>query len=124
MKHAYLKGARTERELLHFLNFKGFSCGRIASSGNYLTPVDLIAMKKGLILCFEIKAHKNKPKLEKDKLQRFREWCDRAGAIGFLAWKPEKNRWLFLKIEDAESNNYEDENWIEMRSLLAALDFR
>ncbi|RKX42205.1 MAG: hypothetical protein DRP27_09700 [Thermotogae bacterium] len=122
MKHLYLKGARSERELLHFLNFKGFSCGRIASSGGTLTPVDIIAMKKGLILGFEIKAHKNKPKLDKNKLQKLREWCERAGAIGFLAWKAPGNRWLFLRAEDAEAERYDDENWIEMESLLDALD--
>lgn len=120
----YRKGARFERDLIHFLNYKGFSVSRTASSGGYLYPVDILAMKKGLILAFECKAHKTKPRLQKDKLKKFKEWCDRAGAMGFLAWRAPQNKWLFLRMEDAEKRNYADENWIEMHNFLKAVDFR
>ena len=120
----YRKGARFERELIHFLNYKGFSVSRTASSGGYLYPVDIVALKKGLILAFECKAHKNKPRLERKKLARFRQWCERAGAIGFVAWRAPQNRWLFLSTEDAEKSRYGDENWIAMENFLKAIDFR
>ncbi|MCK4497191.1 MAG: hypothetical protein KAU24_03290 [Candidatus Aenigmarchaeota archaeon] len=120
----YRKGVRFERELIHFLNYKGFSVSRTASSGGYLYPVDIVALKRGLILAFECKAHKNKPKLQKDKLKKFKDWCKNGGAMGFLAWRAPKNRWLFLRIEDAEKNNYADENWIGMENFLKATDFR
>jgi Holliday junction resolvase len=110
----YYKGARAERELLHFLSSRGCSCMRAASSGGYMTPVDIIAMKKGSILCFEIKNWAKKPKLDADKIKRFREWCTQASGMGFLAWYND-NRWRFLTLTDAEGNRYEDENWIEMR---------
>lgn len=111
--HLYKKGARAERELLHFLNSRGCSCVRAASSGGNITPADIIAMKSGNIFAFEIKSWAKKPKLDQDKIQRFREWLNQANALGFLAWY-NKNRWLFLPLKDVEANNYDDENWIEM----------
>lgn len=120
----YRKGARFERQLIRFLNYKGFSVSRTASSGGYFYPIDILAIKKGLILAFECKAHKVKPRLQKDKLKKFKEWCDRAGAMGFLAWRAPQNKWLFLKMEDAEKSNYADDNWIEMENFLKAVDFK
>ena len=118
----YAKGARSERELLHFLNNKGFACIRAPSSGGDMSPVDIIALKKSKPFAFEIKAWATKPKLEKKQLQRFTEWCNRAGAIGFLAWYNE-NTWKFLPIKDAENNNYDDENWLTHDNLLSVIDF-
>ena len=109
----YKKGARAERELLHFLDSRGCSCIRAASSGGNITPADIIAMKNGNIFCFEIKSWAKKPRLDTDKITRFKSWCDTANGMGFLAWY-NKNKWLFLRLADAEANNYEDENWIEM----------
>lgn len=120
----YNKGATFERELIHFLNYKGFSVSRTASSGGYLYPIDIIALKKGLILAFECKSHKTKPRLERKKLDKFRQWCDKAGAMGFLAWKAPQNKWRFLTLNDAENSNYADDNWMEMENLLKAIDFR
>ena len=120
----YQKGAAFERQLIRFLSYKGFSVSRTASSGGCLYPVDILAMKKGTILAFECKAHKAKPRLQKEKFRKFKEWCENAGAMGFLAWKAPQNRWLFLRMEDVEKSNYADENWIGMNSFLKAIDFR
>lgn len=109
----YIKGARAERELLHFLNNRGCSCVRAASSGGHITPADIIAIKSGNIFCFEIKSWIKKPKLNADKIKRFKDWCEQASGMGFLAWY-NKNKWLFLPLKDAEANKYEDENWIEL----------
>jgi len=117
---AYAKGARYERELLHFLNYKGFSCMRAPSSGGVISPVDIVAIKKGLILGIECKAHAKKPKLDRERLVRLKEWCAKAGALGFLAWYNNK-KWLFLRLEDAGLNKYEDDNWIERDTLLNAM---
>jgi Holliday junction resolvase len=121
---SYRKGVRSERELIGFLNYDGFSVSRTASSGGKIYPVDIIALKRGLILAFECKAHRNKPRFQKDKLKRFKEWCENAGAMGFLAWRPPQRKWVFLKIEEAEKNNYNDEYWIGMESLFRALNPR
>ena len=119
----YAKGSRSERELLHFLNSRGFAVSRVPSSGGFLSPLDVVAIKKGLILAFEIKAWNKKPKIGRKQLVGLREWCDKAGAVGLIAWRT-TGKWLFLRLEDAEQNRYEDENWMEMNMLLNALDFR
>ena len=120
----YSKGVRGEREILHYLNYKGFSVCRIPSSGSYISPVDVIAMKKGLILGLEVKTHKEKPRLKKKQLQSFKKWCKNAGAFAFLAWRAPNNKWLFLRIEDAEQNRYGDENWLEMSQFLSTFGFK
>ncbi len=119
----YAKGAFYERELLHFLNSKGFAVIRAPSSGGNLSPVDIVAIKKGLVIAIESKAWENKPKLPHDRIQRLKEWSDKAGAITFLGWRT-KNKWLFLQLKDVLENRYEDEYWIGMENFLTALDFR
>jgi Holliday junction resolvase len=108
----YSKGARAERELIHFLNHHGFSCIRSASSGGYFYPVDVVAIRRDITLAFEIKSWAKKPKLDKDRLARFKQWTDNAGAMAFLAWY-NNNNWLFLPLKQAEENQYEDENWLK-----------
>ncbi len=113
------KGSHYERELLHFLDSRGFAVIRVAGSGGDKTPVDIVAIKRGLVIGIECKAWAQKPKLNKERTERFKDWCERAGAIGFLAWRT-TGKWLFLQMKHVTNRNYEDENWIEMESLLAA----
>jgi Holliday junction resolvase len=113
----YAKGYRAERELLRFLSSRGYSCIRAASSGGIHTPADLLAIKDGRILCFEIKSWSKKPVLSKNKLNPFILWCRTAQAMGFLAWY-NQNQWRFLSLKDAEARRYEDENWIDLESFL------
>jgi len=130
MIKTYAKGSRAERELAHFLNHKGFAILRVPSSGGFLSPLDIVAIRRGLVLAFEIKSHKKKPRLKKQQLSSFTEWCRRAGAMGFVAWRrtdtnEEKltpsSRWLFLRAEDAEHGEYDNDRWIERDMLLGAL---
>ena len=69
MIKTYLKGSRAERELLRILSSRGYSCVRSASSGGFHSPVDIIAMKHGKILSFEIKSWSRKPKVDKKKIK-------------------------------------------------------
>ena len=117
----YSKGVRGDRELMHFLNYKGFAVSRAPSSGGFLTPVDIIAIRKGVVLGLEIKTWEKKPRIDKKQLAGLRGWCDKAGAMGFIAWRSAGNKWLFLRLEDAEANKYEDENWMQMENFLNAL---
>ena len=117
MIKTYAKGYRAERELLRFLSSRGFSVVRQASSGGLHSPVDLVAMKIGKILSFEIKSWSVKPKLSKKQLTAFKKWSDNAGAISFLAWY-NQNQWRFLPLKDAEAGRYDDENWIDLSSFL------
>jgi Holliday junction resolvase len=113
----YRKGFRAERELLRLLSSHGYSCIRSASSGGFLTPVDIVAMRSGKTLCFEIKSWARKPKLDRTQLSRFSEWCSNAQGHGFVAWY-NQNQWRFLPVRDAEANRYDDENWIGLESFL------
>ena len=131
MIKTYSKGSRAERELAHFLNHKGFATLRVPSSGGFLSPLDVVAIKNGLVLAFEIKSHKTKPRLRKEQLKAFSDWCKKAGAMGFVAWRRTEasenevldasRRWLFLRTEDASNSRYEDDNWIERDMLLRAM---
>jgi Holliday junction resolvase len=111
----YAKGFRAEREMLRFLSSRGYSCIRAASSGGAHTPADLVAIKDGRILCFEIKSWSKKPVLSNSKLAPLISWCNNARAMGFLAWY-NQNQWRFLPLKDAEARRYEDENWIDLES--------
>lgn len=117
MIKAYSKGYRSERELLRILSANGYSCMRSASSGGFLTPVDIVAIKDGRLLCFEIKSWARKPKLDRNQLSRFSEWCSNASGHGFLAWY-NQNQWRFLPISDAKDNRYEDERWLDLDPFL------
>ncbi len=113
MIKTYAKGYRAERELLRFLSARGYSCTRSASSGGFHSPVDVVAIKQGKVLSFEIKSWSKKPRLSRKQLESFMEWSERAGAMAFLAWY-NNNEWKFLPLGDAKKGRYEDENWIAM----------
>ena len=113
----YQKGFRAERDLLRILSANKYSCIRAASSGGLLTPVDVVAIKGGKTLCFEIKSWAKKPRLDKSQLSRFSEWCSNAQGHGFVAWYTQ-NQWKFLPVRDAEAKRYDDENWINLDAFL------
>ena len=113
----YSKGFRAERDLLRILSARGYSCIRAASSGGFLTPVDVVAIKSGKTLCFEIKSWARMPRLDKRQLSRFSDWCRNAQAHGFLAWY-NRNEWRFLPLRDILAGRYDDENWIDLESFL------
>ena len=119
--HLYAKGVRFERELLHYLNGLGYAVIRGPSSGGELTPVDVVALKAGLIIAVECKNWAEKPRLAKTKIASMKAWCERAGAIGFLSWR-KGGDWLFLPLTDAEAGQYADEYWLPMKNVLAALE--
>ena len=99
----YIKGAQAERELSKKLRELGFSVIRAAGSGGSISTPDLVAIKKGRVLAFECKAWKTTPRLKIEKYRQFSEWCEKAGAMGFLAWK--NKGWKFLGIKDIPKTN-------------------
>lgn len=116
---SYRKGVGGERELAHLLNSRGFAVMRAPSSGGVLYPLDMIAIKRGVVLAFEVKTWSRKPRLEAASASAFREWCERAGAMGFLGWRA-RGKWLFLRMGDVLAGSYGDENWISMERFLEA----
>lgn len=117
---SYAKGVHYERSLLRFFETQGFSTIRVAGSGHN-SPIDVLAVRNGAILAIECKAHTNKPKLQAEKVQEMRQWCDRASALGFLAWRAPKQEWKFLPLKDLETRSYADENWLTVTQLLEIL---
>lgn len=115
----YMKGAQAERNLANLLKNREFSVVRVAGSGSSISTPDIIAIKKGRIFAFECKAWKTTPKLRKKELKMFSEWCEKAGAIGFLAWK--KKDWLFLNIKGLENSNIKKDG-MSLRDLMFAID--
>jgi len=99
----YVKGAQAERELSKKLKILGFSVIRAAGSGGSISTPDLVAIKRGRVLAFECKAWKTTPKLKKQEYENFKEWCEGAGAMGFLAWK--NKGWKFLCVKDMQRTN-------------------
>ena len=99
----YVKGAQAERELGKKLKELGFAIIRAAGSGGSVSTPDLVAIKKGRVLAFECKAWKTIPRLKKQEYENLKEWCQMAGAMGFMAWK---NRgWKFLGVKDIPKKN-------------------
>lgn len=119
----YAKGAKAERDLLHFLIFKGFSTLRMPASGGDLYPLDVLALKKGFALAFEIKSWKRMPKIEKRKLEQFGSWCENAGAIGLIGWRIHGGDWKFLPLTDALNGRYEDSYWLNLTQLATVFGF-
>jgi Holliday junction resolvase len=98
---SYKKGVAYERELLYLLKSKGFAVMRAPSSGGKISPIDVVALKKGLILAIECKAWLKKPKLNSQKAKEIIDWAEKAGAIPLLAWRS-KNGWQFSKVENPD----------------------
>ncbi len=109
------KGFQYERELIRLLWKKGFACLRAPASGSKAKRIiypDLIALKNGVILVFEVKV---RSKLEpiyinKEKVNKLIEFCYRAGGLGFIAVKYlGATNWRFIPIDRLEatsSGNY------------------
>jgi Holliday junction resolvase len=88
--HRYIKGARSERELV-----------RAAGSGvNALGP-DIIAMKKGICLSFECKAwDRGSLSLEPDQYEKLVEWEGNTDGHTFVAWRIKSRGWLFIRLDE------------------------
>ncbi|MBI4021254.1 MAG: hypothetical protein HY369_03355 [Candidatus Aenigmarchaeota archaeon] len=116
----YSKGVFWERELIAYLTGQGFSTARVAGSGHN-TPADILAVRRGLVLAIECKAHANRPRLPADRVAELRAWCEQAGAHGFLAWRAPRQDWLFLPMHALAESDYATEKWIRKDAWLAAL---
>lgn len=104
MKYCYAKGSQSERELAKILWKWGFSVIRAAGSAKYrYSSPDLVAIKNKVAFAFECKARKNYVKLKPQELFELREWCQRSGAHGFLAWKISRVGWFFLSIDELDA---------------------
>jgi Holliday junction resolvase len=94
----YAKGANAERELMGILWNYGFAVARAAGSGKSSLPCpDMIAVKGGKITAFECKAWKGKHlSITPEQMDELVEWCRRAEAGFYIAWKMPRMGWLLI----------------------------
>jgi Holliday junction resolvase len=97
----YKRGYRYELELQAKLYALGYSTIRAPASGKGGKP-DVIAVRKGRVLAFEVKV-RSKPKdiyISKIEVERLRAWADRAGAEAYIAVRLlEPPEWRFIPLD-------------------------
>ncbi len=104
VKNRYQKGANAERELAWLLKDRNFAVVRSSRSGGSISIPDILGVKDGRVLAFECKTWKDKPRLKLEEFTEFVDWCTKANALGFLAWR-RRAEWLFLNINDIKTKD-------------------
>lgn len=96
-----MKGARAERELIHFFLEKGFSVIRAAGSGVGSPSPDLLAFKRGEQFAFECKSwNSSSLSLAKEQFNALKQWEENTGITTFVAWKVPREGWRFIKLSE------------------------
>lgn len=95
----YKKGARAERELIHFFMSHGFEVIRAAGSGvNSLSP-DLLAFRQGRQYAVECKAwDSGSLSFEKEKVAQMKKWEEITGITYFIGWRVSREGWFLFPI--------------------------
>jgi Holliday junction resolvase len=95
----YNKGARAERELIHYLSENGFAVMRAAGSGvNSLSP-DLLAFRRGLQYAIESKAwDSGSLSFEKERVAQMKGWEETTGITYLIGWRVSREGWFFFPI--------------------------
>ena len=95
----YKKGARAERELIHFFSAHGFEVMRAAGSGvNSLSP-DLLAFRAGKQYAIECKAwDSGSLSFEKDKVRQMKKWEETTGITYFIGWRVSREGWFLFPV--------------------------
>ncbi len=96
----YVKGARSERELLAMLQSRGYSVMRAAGSGVSSVAPDIIAIKDGKGLAFECKAWQSNLSIEKEKVSMLKGWRDNTRMQTMIAWRVNGKGWLFISLDE------------------------
>ncbi len=101
----YVKGARSERELLNILYGQGYSVMRSAGSGvNSLGP-DIIAIKNRECLSIECKAwDRGSLSLDEEQWQKLAEWESNTAFPTFVGWRMNNKGWFFIKLGEFTKN--------------------
>jgi Holliday junction resolvase len=103
--HRYIKGARSERELINTLYEKSYSVMRSAGSGvNSLSP-DIIAFKDGVGFAFECKAwNKGRLAIEPEKFEDLKKWEQNTKMNTMIAWRMNGKGWFFIKLDEMKKS--------------------
>jgi len=105
----YVKGARAERELIHYFSEHGFEVIRAAGSGvNSLSP-DLLAFKAGRQYAIECKAwDKTSLSFEKGRFAGMKRWEEVTGITYLIGWRVSRDGWYFFPVHllEEQKKNY------------------
>lgn len=103
----YVKGARSERELLNIFYNMGYSVVRAAGSGvNALGP-DILAIRKGMCIAIECKAwDRGSLSLDFDQFDKLLEWEANTQFPTFVAWRMNNKGWFFIKLSEFTKNEH------------------
>lgn len=102
---AQRKGFEKERDLVQRLWRHGFAAMRGPASGaraKHIFYPDVLAAYHGRIFVFEVK-YRAKPEpiyIEKSKVEKLREFAERAGAEPLIAVKYGASEWVFIRPDD------------------------
>lgn len=97
----YVKGARSERELLNKFYELGYSVVRAAGSGvNALGP-DILALKGEVCFAIECKAwDRGSLSIEPEQFSKLVEWEKNTTSKTFVAWKIKHKGWYFIRLDE------------------------
>lgn len=95
----YKKGARAERELIHFFSSHGFQVIRAAGSGvNSLSP-DLLAFRAGKQYAIECKAwDSGSLSFGKEKVRQMKKWEETTGITYLVGWRVSREGWFLFPV--------------------------
>ena len=99
------RGFAYERELARELWSRGFACMRAPASGAKVkrrAQPDLVAMKNGVIMVFEVKTRRREGHvyIDSSQVEKLVEFARRAGGMAFIAVKILDGRgWRFVPVE-------------------------
>lgn len=95
----YVKGARAERELIHYFSGHGFEVIRAAGSGvNSLSP-DLLAFRAGRQYAIECKAwDSGSLSFDKGRYAAMKRWEEITGITYLIGWRVSRDGWYFFPI--------------------------
>jgi len=106
MVHSYAKGYGAERELVHTLSKLGYMTIRAPRSGRINLPSpDVIAVKDGRVIVFEVKFRASAFTISKDQLEELTQWKNVGGAHTYIGCKIARKGWKFLHLHDVIANN-------------------
>ncbi len=98
--HRYVKGARSERELIDKFHKHGYSVMRSAGSGvNSLSP-DIIVFKNRKGYAFECKAWDRSLSLEVEKVEVLKQWEANTSMDTYIAWRMNGRGWFFIRLSE------------------------
>ena len=102
-----LRGFQAERDLVKLLWKLGFAVIRAPASGSKVKRAiypDVVAIRKGKVLVFEVKRRSELSTIyvPKEQVEKLKVFSERAGGEAFIAIKIPGRDWIFIELKDME----------------------